>query len=578
MRMNVLDRLMGYLSPQRAVERLKARSMLDTINSLVGGQAGYDAGKLSRLTAGLNRQKINENAVPLAQLEMLQSRSWDLYRNNPSAKKIVRQIEAKVIGKGMGLESLATKDDGSPHLEFRKRAKELWQALASGFDYRGLPGKGGQSFNDLAKTALRATILSGNSLNRLRPISQAKQKARNLAIPLVLQLIDAQRLDTRVFDYDGNDVYRGVEINADGVRLAYHILPFHPTDPRNRYSDMTPKRMTVAEINHTFISDDVDQVLGVPWFSAAIDPLRDTGDYQYNELKAAAMGACIVMGIRPASGSSGIGLNVATDGEITDADGNAITHISPGMIVNLGADGVLDGFNPQRPNTNASDFIAHLLRNTATAVPGVKGSTLTGDYRQSSFASERSADNEIWPEIEGVQEWWAGVFYQPIYQEVLLVAILSGWFDGVITLDEFVERRSAFVAAQWQGPVARSINPSDDEEASALAVRNGTSSPQLECAKKGRNWIEITQQIKEYIDHVLALDIPEWAQQQLIMQTIGVASAVDDSSATKPVEGESKDGTSDNSDTAKPKPGKKRFELPAAVRRPHRISHFEAVP
>ena len=576
MRLNVLDRLMGYLSPQRAVERLKARSTLDAINSLVGGQAGYDAGKLNRLTSAFNRQKINENAVPLAQLEMLQSRSWDLYRNNPSAKKIVRQLEAKVIGKGMGLESLATKADGSPHLEFRRRAKELWQALSKRFDYRGLPGKGGQSFNDLSKTALRATVLSGNSLNRLRPISQAKQKSRELAIPLVLQLIDAQRLDTSVFEHDGNDVYRGVEMNSDGVRLAYHILPFHPTDPRNRYSDMTSQRMTVSEVNHTYVSDDVDQVLGVPWFSAAIDPLRDTGDYQYNELKAAAMGACIVLGIRPPSGSSGIGLNVG-DGAITDPDGNAITHISPGMIANLGADGHLEGFNPQRPNTNASDFIAHLLRNTATSVPGIKGSTLTGDYRQSSFASERSADNEVWPEIELVQEWWAGVFYQPIYEEVLLVAILSGWFDGIIGLEEFVQRRESFVAAQWQGPVARSINPSDDEEASALAVRNGTSSPQLECAKKGRNWIEITQQVKEYVEHILSLGLPEWVEKQLILQVLGVGSAVDASQATKAAESDSKDdGNSDD----KPKPAKKRFELPVSAtgRGRTRLSQMEVTP
>ena len=547
---------MSYLSPVRAVQRLQARSMLDTINSMTGGQAGYDAGKLNRFTSALNRQKINENAVPLAQLDMLQARSWDLFRNNSSAKKIVRQIESKVIGKGMGLESLATKADGTPHLEFRKRAKLLWSELQKCFDYRGLPGKGGQTFNDLAKTALRATILSGNSLNRVRPLSPAKQAARKLPIPLTLQLIDAQRLDTKVFEHGGNEVYRGVEMNADGVRLAYHVLPFHPSDPRNRYN-ADSQRLTVDEINHAFVSDDVDQILGVPWFSAAIDPLRDTGDYQYNELKAAAMGACIVVGIKPPSGSSGIGLNVGTSGEVADADGNAITHISPGMMVNLGADGALEGFNPQRPNTNAEAFIQHLLRNTSTAMPGIKGSTLTADYRQSSFASERSADNEIWPEIEGVQEWWASVFYQPIYAEVLFTAVLAGWFDGVIRLEEFLERREAFSAAQWQGPVARSINPSDDEEASALAVRNGTSSPQLECAKKGRNWIEITQQVKEYVEHILGLGLPEWVEKQLVLQVLGVASAVDSSPATKPqadeADGKGDGATSDD----KPKPAKK---------------------
>ena len=171
--MNAVDRIISVFSPSWALQRVHARATLNQIEALVGTKGGYDAGKLNRLTKSRNTAPIKEHAVPMEQLTRLRAQSWDLYRNNPYARKIVRSLTSKVIGKGLHPEPLATDINGDPHHEFRQRAAQLWKEVQKGFDGRGMPGQGGQTLAELQRMALRAVILSGESLYRLLPIDTA---------------------------------------------------------------------------------------------------------------------------------------------------------------------------------------------------------------------------------------------------------------------------------------------------------------------------------------------------------------------------------------------------------------------
>src|SRR6185436_17716977 len=99
-------------------------------------------------------------------------------------------------------------------------------------------------------------------------------------------------------------------------------------------------------------------------------------------------------------------------------------------------------------------------------------------------SSERSADNDAWPELEEIQDWFACGFYQPIYEEVITAAVTAGLFDDVkgFSTADFAERKRDYLNTHWQGPVPRSINPKDDADAARQRVRNATSSPQIEAA------------------------------------------------------------------------------------------------
>jgi lambda family phage portal protein len=509
-----LDRLIGVMSPGWGLRRVNARATMQQIQEMAGSQGGYDAGKLNRFTKLLPSKNVSENEISTGQLDRLRAASWNLYRNNPHARKIVRQLEAKVIGTGMRPHSQATHADGKVHVEFRDRAHQVWEKLARQLDYRGKPGRGGQHFTNLTKSALRTVILSGDVLYRGRFLTVAKQEERRLALPFLVQLISPDLLDESLTENraNANQIFRGIEFDGDEQRVAYWFE-----------DDGPPTRIPAVAIGHLFVSDDINQARGVPWFAPALLQIRDTGDYQYNELKAAAMGACVVLGYKRPRGVARLGVNSKT-GDTTDDDDNKVTSMQPGMILDLGDDGKIDGFNPQRPNTNAEAFIQHLLRVTATAFPGVKGSSLTGDYRRSSFSSERSADNEMWPEIEGVQQWFSSSLLQPIYELVIAAAVVEGLFDDVkgFSPSEFLQRKEEYLAAEWQGPVSRSINPTDDSEASDRMVRNLQSTPQIEAAKRGLTMDTILKQVKEIIDQARANDIPD----AIINQMFGVDSVI----------------------------------------------------
>ena len=514
---NLLDNLVAVFSPVRAARRMHARATLQQIAAYSGGTStgGYKAGKLNSLTKGYQPGSTSENAQPRNDIVRMRALSWDLYRNNPQARKVCRSLESKVIGRGMRLQSQATRPDGTAHVEFRSMVRLLWAAVQARLDYRGRPSEGGQIFSDLCKTALRACMLSGETLYRYR-VGERQGKLPTEQV----QLVHADRLVDALITNQGSAInyFYGIELDDNERRVAYHISKYHPNDPRGAPSIGNVIRVPTDEMGHLYIAEDIDQLRGVPWFGPVLIKNQETSDYEYSELKAAAVSACVVLGYRRSTGQSAFGVNQPDDWDLTDADGNKMTAMQPGMLMDLGRTGEIQGFNPMRPNSSASDFVNHMIRSQAAGVPGTKGSTLTGDYKQSSFSSERSADNDAWPEIEGVQDWFAANFCQPIYERVVLSAVLSGWFADTLEIEDFIARKGDYLAATWHGPVARSINPTDDAKAARLRVQNGQSSPQIEAALLGRDWQEIVRDIDEYLKFCEENDIPD----SVIAQTLGI--------------------------------------------------------
>lgn len=488
---------------------------------LGGGVGGYSSGKTNRLTAGKNGGKRNENAIPRGQIENIRNQSWDLYRDNAHAKKIVRSLESKVVGRGYAPQSQATLPDGTPHTDFRRRVRELWMRIEREIDYSGKPGRGGQSFCDMQKLALRSVILSGETLWRNRNLPEITRKSRGLELPFQIQLIDCRRLDEThgvMSHNEGHSTFYGIEFDSNDQRIAYQIFNRVPNDPLRM--DMTSTWVSAREVGHLFVKEDIDQHRGVPWFSSVLMRARDIGEYEYNELKSAAMAACVVLGYRRSSGQTSFGVTNPPDWDLTDGDGNKITNIQPGMFVDLGQTGELQSFNPQRPNAGAAEFLAYQLRSTAAGMPGIKGSTVTGDYRNASFSSERAADNDNWPEIEGLQDWFASSFMQPVYERIVESAVISGFFDSVkgFSFDDYNARKVNYQTANWQGPVQRSINPKDDIKAAIERVKAGVSSPQTEAAILGRDWREILSQFKEFREYAVSLGIED----NIIDQMLGI--------------------------------------------------------
>jgi len=526
----MIDSMASAISPSWYANRLAHRQYAEGIKAassdhnsmrkmLGGGHVGYEAGKSDRLKGRVTGSP-HENDVPREQIDRLRWRAWNLYRNCPQAKKMSRTLGAKVVGRGMSPQPQATGVRGNPHIAFRKRAREVWAEFVKECDYRGKPGSSGQHFTPLSKTALRAAIFSGGTLFRMHELTAAEQRAKALFLPLQIQLIHVDRLDA---EKHGGKFWNGLELDSEGRVVAYHVLKSRVNDQYDLGN--TSERVEAKFMKHLYAADDIDQLSGTPWVGAALLTMDDRRNYEYSELTAAEMAACFVVGYRRSAGKTGgIGLNNSSgDRDLMDAHGNPLTNLQTGMVLDLGRTGELQMINPTRPNSNAEGFLNHFIRSEAVSMPGVKTSTLTGDYRQSSFSSERSADNDAWPEIEELQDWFASGFCQPIYEAVIDAAVLSGLFDDVarFTVAEYKLRRRDYLNTNWQGPVARSINPKDDATAGSLRVAASTSSPQREAGQSGRDWREILQEKQEFIEQCEELGLPE----SIWKEALGIKSA-----------------------------------------------------
>lgn len=511
----LLDSLIGQVSPTWGMKRMLARATMSQISAMGGGggQGGYASAKNNRFTKLRSKSHRNENSQPRGDINWLRAQSWELWRLNPQARKICRKLKTSVIGRGMRPMPTAALPTGEPHSQFRMAAKKLWERKGSTLDYLGKPGEGGQTITGLAHTALQSVILSGEVLVR----------RRNTDSGLRIQLISPDRLSEQLPADElgeGNLLFAGIELTPEDKRAAYHLMKFQAADPRLQLLQQNISRVPVNELSHIYVTEDVDQLRGVPWFAAALGKMQDVGDYEYNELKAAAVAACVVLGYRRSSGQNSWGVSPPDDWDLMDADGNKMTTMQPGMLLDLGRNGEIQGFNPQRPNADAAEFIGHMLRSQAVAVPGVKGSCLTGDYRRSSFSSERAADNDTWPELDILQDWFGSVFYQPIYEALIIEEVINGTtFQGLVNgPDELLARRDELLGAAWQGPVAKSISPSEDAKAARERIRNGQSTPQREATKEGTDWSENIHQIGEFIDECVEAGLPE----SYIAQALGI--------------------------------------------------------
>jgi lambda family phage portal protein len=513
--MNVIDNLISFFSPEAGLRRQAARAAQQQLSKVQENKQRnalnqYSGGSVNRWNKSWSPVRNKADSYNIGEIGRLRDRAWDLYRNNPFANKAIRAQISRIVGAGLHPESQAVLADGTAFTEFRNSAKALFDVWGNEAYDLGKPGRGGMTFDNLLALILREVALSGEVLVRFRHLKPEEQDALGLEIPLTLQLINAQRL-IETISYNaqsGNVIFRGVELDKDYRRVAYHIYerdiwsPLTYITPNNFAQVIIPAK----DILHLYVPESSESIRGVTWLAPVLQQLKDIGDFQYNELLASTISNCFAMVIERSGmvlpPSIGGGLNTTLGDDTSDANGNPLTFIEPGMIHNLNPGEKVQTIAPDHPNTNAPEFINQMLRSVAVGLPGVKSSSLTGDYRNSSFSSETAYENDEFYTIQGLQNWFFSSCCEPIWEQMVNVALLNG------NLEAGGDPKS-LRASSWRGPVSRSINPSAYEQASAMAIQNGTSSLPIEAGKKGLDWRQIVSDQQQVYQFAKDLGMPE---------------------------------------------------------------------
>lgn len=423
----------------------------------------YGGAQVGRLTNDWLAPITSGDAELYTSLRLLRGRSRQLVRDNDYAKNAIRAVRNNIIGQGIPFQAQAMMRRGKKLDEVSNDAIEAAYKRWSRADSCDVTGK--CNLDELDRMLVASIAESGEVL--VRKIRQPF--GRNNKIPLALEVIESDQLVDNLTgrSNDGNEIRMGVEMDQWHRPIAYWFYPRHPGDAMFGGTPASSRyeRVPANEVYHLGIAERLGQTRYVPWLHSAMLKLNHMRGYEEAEIVAARASANVMGFIQsPEIDLPGV------PGAAADAvqDGQRVMDLDPGTVKNLGPGETFMGFNPTRPNGAMEPFMRYMLRSVSAGI-GMSYETLSRDYSQSNYSSSRLSlleDRENWRIL---QQWYISAFKQPLFEEWLDLANLS----GAINLPNYELERDRYQAVRWMPRGWGWVDPLKEVMAAKLSVRAG---------------------------------------------------------------------------------------------------------
>lgn len=439
----------------------------------------YDAGNVNRLNSEFVPAHVSEDGDLIRQLRLMRLRSRALFKNESYGKRFAKLIQKNVIGPAGVQLSILGSDERAKGLRLSvAQALEIetrWKSWACS-PYVTTDGR--TSWRQVQRLAAICAAREGETFARL------VVSAGNPFL-LSLQFMVPDQFDEQLNSSGATSEIRlAVETDtATGARLAY--WPF-TRDPGDIYGGTVRAagqrvRIGAGEMVHWFIPDFVRQTRGVPWLFSAIPQLNMLNGYAESELVASRVAASKMGFFVPPEGGSYTG-----DG--TDAEGNTITEVSPGLMEELAPGTKVETFDPQHPNANFAAFQTAMLRGTA-AGGDVSYQSLSGDLTKVNYSSARIGLLDERDGFAVVQDEFISGFCGPIFRAWLVAQATLGKIplsaEEARTFEEFLWR-----PRRWSW-----VDPQKEINAAAAAVSLRIKSRTQICAEMGDNFLTVAAEL-----------------------------------------------------------------------------------
>lgn len=428
--MNGLDKLIGYIAPNRGLARARARQAMKVLGSYDGAQHG-------RRMTSFPTQGTSANVETQRALFNLRARHRDLVRNNPWASRAVQAIVSNTVGHGI---------TG----ELQQGARGLKDAWTGWAETTVCDADGLLDLYGIEALVLRAVVESGDCLIRRR----TRRPGDGFKVPLQIQVQEGDYLDhSKTEDTrEGGRIVQGVQFNAIGKREGYWLFPDHPGDTLGK---RTGSKFVPAEsVLHIYRIDRPGQVRGVPWGASAMMTLRDLDDYEDAYLLRQKLANCIT------------GFVYDHEPNMTPSESNfpMPETLEPGLIAGLPAGKDIKFNEPPRVDGYGSYTKDVLLR--VAAAYGITFQALTGDLSTVNFSSGRMG----WLEMHrNIEQWrWHMLIPQ------MLEGVSRWWMDAVALTEGM--RLTGREQIVWTPPRREMIDPTKETAAAQAAIRAGITS------------------------------------------------------------------------------------------------------
>lgn len=508
-----VDQVINFFSPAAGQARFKIRAQM----AMAGGYTAAD--KTRRANQAGSRRETDADSAILPDLRTLREESQNMLRNSAIAVGAVKTNITKVVGTGLKVkpqinrESLKLSDEAADQWE---RAAEREFLLAT--DTREIDAERQLTFSLLQALVLLKTLEDGDVFTNMprfvRPGSPYTLK---------LQIIEAARVVNQNGVADTAMQSAGVEKDATGAPVAYHICNQHPGALRYQArQNLTWTRLPAFGKNsgsplvlHHYDKTRPGQTRGVPYLTPVLEIIKQLGRYTDAEVMAAVVSGMLSVFITTESGDPG---NVLTPNPETAAADSTDTgvELGYGSVVGLLPGEKVESVNPGRPNPAFDPFVTALCRQIGVALE-IPFELLVKHFT-ASYSAARAALLEAWAYFNRRRHWLVTSFCQPVYEAIITEAVATGRLSAPGFFSDPAIRR-AYLGTVWIGDAPGQIDPLKEINAAEKRMALNLTTHSEECTalpNGGCDWeAKFPQLVKEKrmmlaagLDDAKALPIP----------------------------------------------------------------------
>ncbi|KWF66646.1 phage portal protein [Burkholderia pseudomultivorans] len=402
------------------------------------------------------------NAAAVQNLPLLRSRARDAIRNDPWAKTAIARLVSNTIGNGIQAHPK------HPNAAVRMMQKQLWEDSCEEIDADELFDMAG-----VQTLAARAFFSDGEVLVR----RQLRSPSEGLAVPMQIRLLEGDLLPMEKNETvpGGGEIVNGVEFNADGRRVAYHLLQRHPGEyGRASTANMQTVRVPADEIAHVFLALRPGQVRGVPELSTVLLRLKSLDNFDDAVLFRQEVSNLFAGFITKPPAEPGFLGDPVTGGQMQyDVDGfSPVVSLEPGSMQELAPGEDVKFAEPPGAGTDYGPFMRQQLMAAAASV-GMPYEVLTGDLRDVSDRVLRVILNEFRRSIEQFQ--W-NVFIHQFCRKVWRWWVDACALSGAMPMADYYRRRREYLRVRWVPQGWPYIHPVQDVTAKRMEIRSGLAS------------------------------------------------------------------------------------------------------
>lgn len=479
-----------------------------------GGRGGYDAARMD--------DSVFESWIPGLEAaeeegrwgrDLAVARMRDLEANDGWAAAALERQADQLGGQGMRPQVQADQSalgwDAAQAGQWNRAVEREWRRYVGAPNF-ALDAARQASFDELLCLMFAHDLRDGECLGAAvwRP---ARASLRGWGTRLAV--IDPDRLSTPDGRTDGPTLRRGVEVDADGAPIAYHIRDAHPHDrvaplaarTWSRYPRLDELGLPVTL--HAFRRRRAGQVRGRSQLAPIARVFRQLGKFAAAEIDAAVVQALVALTVESSESAGQIAERLGgMDKQALEYETRRAEFYSkrPPTFGRVRAAVLRPGdrvaFNASsRPAQNFNTFTNTLLGQVAANL-GTSLEALTLDYSRTNYSSARAARLEVMRWLRARRTGMIQGVVNPFFFVWLSETIDNGYLTPPPARISFEAAPELYARVTWLSGAPGNVDPVKEAEGAALRIQNGVSSLAQECGEAGLDWEENLEQLAREVE------------------------------------------------------------------------------